>query len=238
MNYLPLSGLAKLPTLRLSVCSPAKAGRGTRKFVVTPAAVQWKFFVATVCFALFMPFFVASAHSKAEQSPDIEKWMNEWMNVDRLPVGTLYLSRFKDPVYFLTKPISWEPDQTQAPYERVTVPKGFVTDFASIPRLFWSLLRPDGDYVYAAIIHDYLYWTQMRTRRESDQIFEFAMQDFEIDPSVVFALHKAVEIGGFSAWRKNEELKRQGERRILRKFPQDPRITWETWKNDPAVFAD
>ena len=29
---------------------------------------------------------------------------------------------------------------------RITVPKGFETDFASVPRFFWRLLPPTGNY--------------------------------------------------------------------------------------------
>jgi hypothetical protein len=44
-----------------------------------------------------------------------------------------------------------------------TVPAGFLTDFASVPRLFWPIL-PLSDAVYdkAAVIHDYA----VRNRRE------------------------------------------------------------------------
>ncbi|MCX6553376.1 MAG: DUF1353 domain-containing protein, partial [Acidobacteria bacterium] len=45
--------------------------------------------------------------------------------------------------------------------EEVLVRAGFVTDFASIPRLFWRLVPPTGDtgnpYGLAAVPHDWLY---------------------------------------------------------------------------------
>ena len=36
----------------------------------------------------------------------------------------------------------------------VTVPAGFDTDGASVPRVFWSVLDPFGPYFKAAVIHD------------------------------------------------------------------------------------
>ncbi|ECG8634089.1 DUF1353 domain-containing protein, partial [Salmonella enterica subsp. salamae] len=45
----------------------------------------------------------------------------------------------------------------------IEVPAGFVTDLATIPRIFWSLMPPDGKYAKAAIIHDYLYDNALRT---------------------------------------------------------------------------
>lgn len=53
----------------------------------------------------------------------------------------------------------------------IEVPAGFVTDLATIPRIFWSLMPPDGKYAKAAIIHDYLYDNALRTKKEADLIF-------------------------------------------------------------------
>ncbi|EHA0572220.1 DUF1353 domain-containing protein [Salmonella enterica] len=53
----------------------------------------------------------------------------------------------------------------------IEVPAGFVTDLASVPRIFWTLLPPDGKYAKAAIIHDYLYDNALRTKQEADLIF-------------------------------------------------------------------
>lgn len=40
--------------------------------------------------------------------------------------------------------------------EVVTVPAGFVTDFASVPWGLWNLFPPLGLWARAAIVHDYL----------------------------------------------------------------------------------
>ena len=42
----------------------------------------------------------------------------------------------------------------------VEIPNGFITDFASVPRLFWNIFPPIGNYRNAAIVHDYLYRTR------------------------------------------------------------------------------
>ncbi|ECC9619356.1 DUF1353 domain-containing protein [Salmonella enterica subsp. diarizonae] len=46
-----------------------------------------------------------------------------------------------------------------------------MTDLASVPRIFWTLLPPDGKYAKTAIIHDYLYDNALRTKKEADLIF-------------------------------------------------------------------
>lgn len=167
----------------------------------------------------------------------MEDWMTEWMSGMKAVGGMLNVSRFREPIYFLTAPISWTPNPGQEQYKAVIVPSGFVTDFASIPRVFWSVLRPDGEYAYAAVVHDYLYWTQTRSRDEADNIFKIAMEDFEIEASKVKPIYCAVRVGGQSAWNSNTKKKAQGEQRILTRFPRDPRTRWSDWQRRPDVFA-
>jgi hypothetical protein len=190
----------------------------------------------TSLLAILTPF-NTWAKSKTDKAV-IEAWMDQWMSTTRLLDGTLHLSRFKDPTYFLLRPIAWKPNSDQASsFKEVVVPTGFVTDFASIPSIFWSRLRPDGPYAYAAIIHDYLYWTQARSRSVSDKIFRLAMQDFDIDTLTATAIYRAVRIAGSLAWHENARLKARGEKRILKQFPDDPRMSWRNWKKRPEVFV-
>jgi hypothetical protein len=178
----------------------------------------------------------AQEPSQSVQDVSMENWMTEWMSVSKAPGGMLRISRFREPIYFLTAPISWTPNLGQEQYQAVTVPKGFVTDFASIPRVFWSVLRPDGEYAYAAVVHDYLYWTQTRVREEADDVLKMAMEDFEVGTAKIKIIYGAVHLAGTTAWNGNAKKKAQGERRILKLFPQDPRTKWEDWKQRPDVF--
>jgi hypothetical protein len=150
-------------------------------------------------------FNVAIADTKefAADSRTIEVWMDQWIKNDKRPIGALHVSRFADPIYFLLKPITWTPNPGQETFQPVTVPIGFVTDFASIPRVFWSLLRPDGKYTYPAIVHDYLYWTQTRPREAADEILKFGMEDFAVEASA--AIYEAVHFFGGGAWLYNAQ---------------------------------
>jgi hypothetical protein len=162
-------------------------------------------------------------------------WMDTWQSQKQL-VGRLYLSRFVEPIYFLTKPITWTPNPGQTGFEPVHVPRGFVTDFASIPRLFWTALRPDGDYAHAAIVHDYLYWNQATSKDAADSIFKLSMEDLHVPPVTVKGIHLAVQLLGKSAWKQNALLKAQGEKRVLKRFPSDATARWSDWKTRPDVF--
>ncbi|MGT3245452.1 DUF1353 domain-containing protein, partial [Yersinia enterocolitica] len=53
---------------------------------------------------------------------------------------------------------------TNNPDDVIKVPTGYVTDLASVPRVFWALFPPHGRYAKAAIIHDYLYDNALRTK--------------------------------------------------------------------------
>lgn len=53
----------------------------------------------------------------------------------------------------------------------VIIPKGFVTDFASTPRILYPLLPPTGKHNRAALAHDYLYSIGRFSRKHSDQAF-------------------------------------------------------------------
>ena len=64
----------------------------------------------------------------------------------------------------------------------VLVPQGYVTDFASIPRIFWRILPPWGKYGKAAVVHDYLCDSKDRPSPEVHRIFYEAMGSLGVAP--------------------------------------------------------
>src|SRR5262245_22776830 len=86
------------------------------------------------------------------------------------PVPTTFFIDGKNSV--LEKPLKYQrPKSTN----EIVVPDGFVTDFASIPRAFWTIYPRTGRYQWAAVVHDYLYWEQTLSREEADHILLEAM---------------------------------------------------------------
>jgi hypothetical protein len=59
---------------------------------------------------------------------------------------------------------------------RVTVPEGFITDLASVPRLPLAYLLFGGVSNEAAVIHDFLYSGGKVTRKQADDVFCEAMK--------------------------------------------------------------
>ena len=80
----------------------------------------------------------------------------------------------------------------------ISVPIGFVTDFASIPRACWWLYPPTGRWGKAAVIHDYLYRTpsQQCTRKQADQIFVEAMTVLGVPRHRRAIMYRALRIFG------------------------------------------
>ena len=89
----------------------------------------------------------------------------------------------------------------------INVPIGTYTDFASIPRPLWAIFPKWGKYGNAAVIHDWLYWDQSRSRREADDIFLEGMQILEVSAWTRKTIYYAVRWFGGFAWRANQEKK-------------------------------
>lgn len=102
--------------------------------------------------------------------------------------------------------------------ERVVIPVGFITDFASIPRALWRVLPPTGQYGKAAVIHDWLYqyrivtvlWPQVDKavgarlveRAEADHILLEGMQALEVGWLTRSTIYSGVRAGGWHSWNK------------------------------------
>lgn len=102
-------------------------------------------------------------------------------------------------VWELMRDFEYYPDEGDV----IEVPHGFVFDFASIPRIFWSFIgSPTGKYGPAALIHDYLYFTQTVKRHEADKIFYTIMRILGISRWRRSMMYFAVRLAGWKPWNK------------------------------------
>lgn len=88
--------------------------------------------------------------------------------------------------------------------DTITVPAGFITDFASVPRVFWSVFPRWGKYGNASVVHDYLYFTKDRSRKEADYIFYEGMIVSNTNKIVAKIMYYAVRFFGQKAYRDNK----------------------------------
>jgi len=104
--------------------------------------------------------------------------------------------------------------------EVITVPRGFETDFASIPWGIRNLFPPMGPWSRPAIVHDFLYCSRGTgvldtanaphlcgitrlfpyERWEADLIFREAMQVVGVPAWRRAVMYRAVRLGGWSGW--------------------------------------
>lgn len=98
----------------------------------------------------------------------------------------------------------------------VNVEIGFMTDFASIPRVFWIVLPKWGKYGNAAVVHDWLYWSQKRERNAADQIMLEAMGVLDVPIWKRFSIYWAVRAFGWIAWNRNLWDRVDGFNRVMR----------------------
>ena len=99
--------------------------------------------------------------------------------------------------------------------EIIIVPENFETDFASVPRLFWSIISPVDKHGKAAVVHDCCYYYALYSRKRSDEIFKEALEVLKVPPWKVFCMYQSVRIGGWLAWykhRRREKKERLNER--------------------------
>ena len=104
-------------------------------------------------------------------------------------------------------------------YYEITVPKGFVCDLASIPRILWWLIS-SHELGTAPILHDYLYKKKGKilythrvsphhsrtissgfTRKESDKLWSALMRQQRVGPYQRFVSYWAVRLFGWTYWR-------------------------------------
>lgn len=91
--------------------------------------------------------------------------------------------------------------------EKIIVPTGFVTDFASVPRMFWKIFPQWGKYGNAAVVHDYLYVNQTKKRKDADKIFLKAMEVSGVSLIVRNILYGAVRAFGWLSFKRKGSSK-------------------------------
>ncbi|RMG38281.1 MAG: DUF1353 domain-containing protein [Methanobacteriota archaeon] len=88
--------------------------------------------------------------------------------------------------------------------DKITVPKGFFTNFASTPRILWPILPPLDHYGKAAVVHDFLYRTTNHpyTRKQADDIFREACEVLGVKKWKIILMYYTLRLFGWHAWNK------------------------------------
>lgn len=86
--------------------------------------------------------------------------------------------------------------------EAITIPAGYFTDFASVPRLPLAYYLAGGRGVRAATLHDYLY-EKRHPRDWADSVFYHALLAEGEPKFIAKAMHDAVRLAGGSQYRED-----------------------------------
>jgi hypothetical protein len=98
---------------------------------------------------------------------------------------------------------------------KITIPKGFITDGATIPRILWPILaNTDPDILYASFIHDFLYAVHGKlpdrtlTKDQADNILREQMIVVGAPRWKADIVYRAVHIFGGFAYSKLVGIRR------------------------------
>lgn len=137
--------------------------------------------------------------------------------------------------WLITDPLHWEIGSSGV---SIVVPTGFVHDKASIPQALWTILPKNGRYTRAAVVHDYLYWTQQCTREQADNLLMIAMKESDVGWLTRRAVYRGVRVGGGAAWQNNRTERLRGEPRFsLHAYPQG-NMDWPELRARLGRFSD
>lgn len=98
-------------------------------------------------------------------------------------------------VFTLLRPVS---------FGGITIPAGFESDGASVPRLLWGVVFPrdDRQALFAAIMHDFIYRTHPATwtRSDADETFLYLMQQGGVQYIRRIRAYLGVRLFGRPSW--------------------------------------
>jgi Protein of unknown function (DUF1353) len=107
-----------------------------------------------------------------------------------------------------------EPLNYYGPRVSFTLPRGLLTDFASVPRFLWMLVSPTGKHSIAAVCHDWAYAVKPQvvydgpgtrvsmplSRAQADALFYWVMRESGVGRCRAYVMWLAVRLGGRRAW--------------------------------------
>lgn len=106
--------------------------------------------------------------------------------------------------YDVNNPTVWRLEQEYI-RNNLHVPKGFIWDGASVPKLVQNVFPKWGDYSGAALMHDYMYRKECKeiTKRNiADSIFLDNMKEDGVSWWRRYTIYWGVRAGGWASFKK------------------------------------
>ena len=103
----------------------------------------------------------------------------------------------------------------EKPVYEIKVPKGYETDFASIPRVFQGIFNAVNDVAPAAIAHDWCYSIELFPREICDQILYDGLRANGVGWMRAKTIYAAVRAGGWTSW-PHDPAERYSDRELYK----------------------
>jgi len=93
--------------------------------------------------------------------------------------------------FTLVEPLVWND---------ISVPIGFVTDFASVPKYLRWIYPPQGKYSKASVVHDRMYSVNWYTKELADKTFLNIMLHDGVNKKTAYLFYYSVKLFGGSRY--------------------------------------
>lgn len=107
--------------------------------------------------------------------------------------------------FIVTKTVFFTDEKKRIP--TIIIPRGFITDFASVPQFLWSIFPPHGLATIPSIVHDYLYVYGVGERKDADDIFRELLLKEGMNKLSAFLMWQAVRKFGAPRFNREERAK-------------------------------
>lgn len=84
--------------------------------------------------------------------------------------------------------------------EKLIIPIGYKTDFASVPRTLWGIIQTSGRHNLATVIHDWLYDNRLYNRKFADKEMLYWLLISGCSKVKAYTMYYACRIGGKKWW--------------------------------------
>ena len=106
--------------------------------------------------------------------------------------------------------------QATTPYGLIRVPRGYITDLASIPWIAQCIIPKLGKQNRSSVVHDYLYEVgsingKKITREIADKIYFGLMKSRKVSAWNRHIQYRALRMFGFIAWNKYKKERNNGK---------------------------
>jgi hypothetical protein len=120
-------------------------------------------------------------------------------------LDTLSTTEISDSIFAIADhPFRYKSDYAKRMF---TVPVGFTTDFASVPRIVPAIYALLGDTAHEpATVHDWLYYAAVTTREAADNVLREAIMVFGIPAWRATLFFWGVRLGGWAAWNGHRKV--------------------------------